>query len=416
VIVLCPELRSLTNADCSVAAEDRGYFYDSAWNLNRRTNNGTTQVFQVDNKNQLTNATSQVMTFDDNGNMVTASNGCNVLVYDDENRLTQWFFYQNGSSQPGAGDKRTDFVYDGQSRLRKRIEFTWSQQQGTNPPPDDQLSWQRETLELENPGEATNWTAQLEVRYIYDGNRVIQERNGYNVPAVSYTRGTDLSGSLEGAGGIGGLLARSAGYSAGAWTDHVYYHADGNGNISRLINASQGSAAYYRYDPFGNMIGQSGTHAAANVYRFSSKEIHTNSGLYYYLYRFYSPNLQRWINRDPVGEEGGLNLYEFVQNNPCDRVDPLGLIRFGDENWPPTPGGPTFFWIDTYFSLGPPGTKCVFHCIVYGLGPSKDPNPALLKFCVGVAKAALRKAAASNDMNAWDEACQRLHDCHARHE
>jgi hypothetical protein len=46
-------------------------------------------------------------------------------------------------------------------------------------------------------------------------NRMIQERNASNVPTVSYTRGTDLSGSLEGAGGIGGLLARSSGYSSG---------------------------------------------------------------------------------------------------------------------------------------------------------------------------------------------------------
>src|SRR5205809_5140641 len=41
-----------------------------------------------------------------------------------------------------------------------------------------------------------------------------------------------------------------------------------------------------------------------NVYRFSSKEIHVNSGLYYYGYRWYAPNLQRWLNRDPLGEPG----------------------------------------------------------------------------------------------------------------
>lgn len=46
-------------------------------------------------------------------------------------------------------------------------------------------------------------------RYLYDGMRAIQERDGNNTPAVRYTRGNDLSGSIEGAGGIGGLLARS---------------------------------------------------------------------------------------------------------------------------------------------------------------------------------------------------------------
>jgi RHS repeat-associated protein len=140
-----------------------------------------------------------------------------------------------------------------------------------------------------------------------------------------YPRGTDLSGSLEGAGGIGGLLARSDQYSSGNPTRHNYYHADGNGNITYLVNSSQGLAASYRYDPFGRTISSSGTLAAFNVYRFSSKEVHVNSGMYYYLYRFYDPNLQRWINRDPIQELGGLNVYRFVANSPIHSHDALGL-------------------------------------------------------------------------------------------
>src|SRR5438046_8401755 len=131
--------------------------------------------------------------------------------------------------------------------------------------------------------------------------RVIQERDGNNTPTVSYTRGNDLSGRLQGAGGIGGLLARSHDYAStnGNWYTHNFYHADGNGNIAYLVNSSQALAASYRYDPFGNTMSSGGTLATANVYRFSSKEIHVNSGMYYYLYRFYDPNFQRWINRDP---------------------------------------------------------------------------------------------------------------------
>ena len=124
---------------------------------------------------------------------------------------------------------------------------------------------------------------------------------------------------------------------------------DGNGNVTYMLNSSQAMVASYRYDPFGNTISSSGTLASANVYRFSSKEVHVNSGMYYYLYRFYDPNFQRWINRDPIGESGfeasrnsmssevarflkpsevseGLNLYGFVQNAPVNRVDPVGLF------------------------------------------------------------------------------------------
>ena len=53
------------------------------------------------------------------------------------------------------------------------------------------------------------WTLHSETEYVYDSMRVIQERDINNNPKVSYTRGVDLSGTLEGAGGIGGLLARS---------------------------------------------------------------------------------------------------------------------------------------------------------------------------------------------------------------
>jgi RHS repeat-associated protein len=170
---------------------------------------------------------------------------------------------------------------------------------------------------------------------VYDGWRVIQERNSANTPAVSYTRGNDLSVSPEGAGGIGGLLARSHGYSSGNWTTHNFYHADGNGNITYLVNSSQTVAASYRYDPFGNTTSSSGTLSGVNVYRFSSKETISWSGMYYYGYRFYDPNLQRWMNRDPIEEDGDLNLYRFVANKPLGVVDSFGL---SPPTFPPAPG------------------------------------------------------------------------------
>src|SRR5947209_4805565 len=69
----------------------------------------------------------------------------------------------------------------------------------------------------------------LDTRSVRRLSHGVNERDGSNNPTTAYTRGNDLSGFLERAGGIGGLLARSVGYSAGNFTSHAYYHADGNG-------------------------------------------------------------------------------------------------------------------------------------------------------------------------------------------
>jgi RHS repeat-associated protein len=296
---------------------------EPAWYLNYRTNNTTLQTFKVDGLNQLTNAIAVAYKYDANGNLTNAAGTSITYTYDDENRLSvieQTYAF------------RSVFTYDGLGRLRQRDEYAWA---GA---PYYQYF-------IVNGASA---------RYVYDGWRVIQERNDSNVPTVSYTRGTDLSGSLEGAGGIGGLLSRSHGYSSGTgnWSTHNHYHADGNGNITYLVNSSQGLAASYRYDPFGNTISSSGGLASANVYRFSSKEIIPTWNLYYYGHRFYAPNLQRWINRDPKREEGFQELRKavlrggtttidrsqrtgskqnfehahlFALNNPIRRIDPKGL-------------------------------------------------------------------------------------------
>ncbi len=276
----------LTIANSSVPAENRGYLYDAAWNLNRRTNNGVTSTFTVDNKNQLSSEAGITCAYDANGNLASVGNtnigSAVVYLYDDENRLIEIYTNSAASGPTGSGPWDTQFTYDGLGRLRQRLEYTNSVLQSTT-------------------------------RYIYDGNRVIQERDGSNTPTVSYTRGNDLSGSLEGAGGIGGLLGRSSGYSSGNWISHASYFADANGNVTYLLNSSQTMVASYRYDPFGNTISSSGLLAGANVYRFSSKEIHVNSGMYYYLYRFYDPNVQRWINRDPLAEPGFETLHLVTQ-------------------------------------------------------------------------------------------------------
>jgi RHS repeat-associated protein len=216
-------------------------------------------------------------TYDLNGNLL--SDGRRNFAYDDENQLIS-VWVANGWSN--------SFAYDG--LLRKRIEkdYTWN---------------------------GSGWQLTNEVHYVYDGNVVIQERDQNNLPVVTYTRGVDLSGSLQGAGGIGGLLARTDmdRLTVNDPLASAYYHADGNGNITALVtdlmDTNQVLVAKYLYDSYWNLLAESGPLAGGNKYRFSSKEWDSRAGLYYYLYRFYDPNLQRWLNRDPLGELGFETLH-----------------------------------------------------------------------------------------------------------
>ncbi|QOJ13659.1 MAG: hypothetical protein HRU75_02955 [Planctomycetia bacterium] len=63
-------------------------------------------------------------------------------------------------------------------------------------------------------------------------------------------------------------------------------------------------AATYEYDPYGNTVSKSGTYSDTNSFRFSTKFLDAETGLYYYGYRYYSPRLGRWISRDPITEHG----------------------------------------------------------------------------------------------------------------
>ena len=139
---------------------------------------------------------------------------------------------------------------------------------------------------------------------------------------IRYCWGKDLSGTLQGAGGIGGLL-----YLAIDGTTYVPLY-DNNGNVTRYCDANGAVVASYAYDAFGRTIAQSGPLADVFRHRFSTKHLDSGTGLYYYGYRFYVPSLMRWLNRDPIREDGGVNLYGFCGNSPICRYDKYGWAHF----------------------------------------------------------------------------------------
>jgi RHS repeat-associated protein len=169
---------------------------------------------------------------------------------------------------------------------------------------------------------AGSWNLEKELLFVYDGWNLVEEITVVGAIETScyFVWGLDLSQSLQGAGGIGGLIAAVEGSLT------YYFSYDGNGNVGQVVNAADGTiAASYQYDPFGNLIKAEGVYADDNPFRFSTKYHDDETGLIYYGYRYYSPELGRWVNRDPIGERGGFNLYVFVLNNSLAIVDPFGL-------------------------------------------------------------------------------------------
>ena len=161
-----------------------------------------------------------------------------------------------------------------------------------------------------------------------------------------YLWGLDLSGTPQGAGGVGGLLAviddnantYMPVYDAnGNITDYVdssgnavaHYAYDAYGNVTEYVNGNNGStAARYRYDAFGNTIAQSGPMSPNMTQRFSTKYYdgeYLGTDMYYYGFRIYAPRFHRWLSTDPIGERGGLNFYGFCGNDPINKWDYLGM-------------------------------------------------------------------------------------------
>lgn len=126
--------------------------------------------------------------------------------------------------------------------------------------------------------------------------------------------------------------------------------------LVQTVDSNATVTASYVYDAYGNTLTQSGPFADANPYRFSSQYFDSETSLYMYIFRAYSPTLERWMNRDPIGEEADMNLCAFVQNNPLGTRDSLGLwsesydlctsyrdkLRAGDKS---VTGNP---WLDLY--------------------------------------------------------------------
>jgi RHS repeat-associated protein len=259
--------------------------------------------------------TPETFTYDADGNLTSDSLWTNT--WDGENRRT---VIESRSGVPAAARVRVQWTHLPDGRWIERIVST-------------------------NSG--TAYQPAFTNRYVWDGNVLLAVLNHTNGLELSFLRGLDLSGTPQGAGGVGGLLF------VGHFASAIGYHAvacDGNGNVTALVNAADGTeSARYEFGPFGEPLRITGPMGKVNPLRFSTQFADDWTGDLKYLFRDYRPDLGRWPNRDPLLTDEGLvlghdltafnqvfqtasvadvNLYGFSRNDPLGKVDPFGLMPF----------------------------------------------------------------------------------------
>jgi RHS repeat-associated protein len=103
-----------------------------------------------------------------------------------------------------------------------------------------------------------------------------------------------------------------------------YFHNDHLGTPQVLTDGTGGIAWKAVYTPFGEAVPSIQT--VENPFRFPGQYYDPETGLHYNYFRYYNPPIGRYLTPDPIGLEGGINLWLYATNNPVKFVDPYGLL------------------------------------------------------------------------------------------
>lgn len=308
-------------AAATVGADSYGYAYDSIGNRLWSAANAVTNSYTANSLNQYTAVSSGANpVYDADGNMT--GDGTFAYAYDAENRLVSVT-----SAAETNGAIRVLNAYDHRNRrIRKTVQRLNS---SIVPPPSP-------------PVGIHEWETQEMHTFVWDGNNIVLEKvefaNG-TPRTFEYFWGADKSGTEQDAGGVKGLLAVSV--------DGVFYIPcyDHNGNIILYVSETGNIVAQYTYDPYGNIIESSGPLANVFSFGFSTQYHDRETGMVGYQQRFLLLSFGRWLNRDPIEEDGGVNLYSLINNNPIAEIDCLGLAIIVIKHLPGTT--PPTGWPDT---------------------------------------------------------------------
>jgi RHS repeat-associated protein len=269
--------------------------------------------------------------------------------YDDLYRLTREVRTGHNGGNPGvAYDKRyfydaagnrtrmisdgvqTDYTYDAANKMLTAGNSTFTYDDAGNTLTETNGSVVT-TYTWDYLNRLTQWskTGHTTQNYVYnaDGMRVRVVPSG-GMATDFVLDGIEIAEEIAGVGVTSyvgpGLISEISD------TTRTIYHADGLGSMRIMTSDTQAIIAVAAYDAYGNAIpGYEGT--SAFRYAGQARYYLDSTGLNYLKARYYDPALGRFILRDPIGYDGGINLYEYVGGNPINGLDPDGLFCV---HWP----------------------------------------------------------------------------------
>jgi RHS repeat-associated protein len=285
------------------------YTYDKVGNRKSKTSRDGMHDYTYDTLNRLIQATNplpsnplETYNYDPVGNR-TDSNQNGSSVFNAANELNEDanFIYQydnNGNmthKTAKVGGAVTTYEYDAENKLVRVVS------------PSNTANYKYDGLgrRVEKDVIAGSTTVS---RYVYDNEDILLELNGSNAIVARYTHGPGIDEPV---------IMEKNGQS-------FFYHADGLGSITELTNPLGTVVQRYTYSSFGKIESQLDPNFV-QPYRYTSRELDTETGSYYYRARYYEPDVGRFNSQDPKGFGGGINFYSYGDGNPVGRVDPFGL-------------------------------------------------------------------------------------------